>query len=84
MPGREGGGQALGVGPEDEPVSDEVGPCPDRVGVHNELSAPQVRNYNKIGRNFGLKCELRECRLPARGSQAGGAGGPLTPCGRGV
>lgn len=44
MPGREGGGQALGVGPEDEPVSDEVGPCPDRVGVHNELSAPQVRN----------------------------------------
>lgn len=41
---------------------------------------PMVR-LNKIGRNFGLKCELRECRLPARGSQAGGAGGPSHPAG---
>ena len=41
---------------------------------------PMVR-INKIGRNFGLKCELCECWLPrpVRGLWACGVCGPLGP-----
>lgn len=40
---------------------------------------PMVR-INKIGRNFGLKCELCECQLPrpVRGFWVGGGGAPRT------